>query len=212
MIFYFHPYLGKWSNFTNSNGLKPPTSVPFFFLGNWIAGFGVHFPGNFFLGDLQVPGGTLSWVRKGWSLVGKIGRTWTWPCLKKSQNPIDSSISIAFWDSCVWDCHFFCMHKIPGIHWQKGVMLPWEQQRPTAEMFAHWGPAKTTGPAPSAEPRKRFGGAKSPKKCGEMRVLGARFVDGGHPPASKLAWLAGKSPLQNIEDTSFMVVFPSQSC
>ena len=72
--------------------------VPFFFLGHWIAGFGVYFPGIFFFF-----GGGL--------LVGKIGRTWTCPWLKKSQNPIESSISIAFWDSCVWDCHFFCMHK-----------------------------------------------------------------------------------------------------
>ena len=32
-IFYFHPYLGKWSNLTNnfSNGLKPPTSCSFSF-------------------------------------------------------------------------------------------------------------------------------------------------------------------------------------
>lgn len=39
-----------------------------------------------------------------------------------------------------------------------------------------------------------------------------RVLDGRHPPASKLVRLAGKSPLKNIEDTSFMVVFPSQSC
>ena len=103
-MFYFHPYLGRWSNLTSifSNGLKPPTSLAYL-SGTYLVSFPCHFCLNIRLFS--------------WSMcVCVVLLTWgyrlrkTYPSRPVGPRPLEGIVCLEVFDYDVfpvfWDIHF----------------------------------------------------------------------------------------------------------
>ena len=114
-IFYFHPYLGKWSNFDSyfSDGLKPPTS---FWGKTKSKGMNDHHVMT--ISDL-LPGDVKFWGYR-WSFFSQL-TTWdipTWKGLRKQPTRADGK-SVSVWvRHIVWGVNTPSHHPSPSHYCQ----------------------------------------------------------------------------------------------